>query len=112
MSFQVHHKGGVILTSHENDANNRCRITLGHGSACWYRLPEPLSIMGTSVGMEILASLVLAIHFVWISWVALGALWTRGRVLLAASHILSLVWGILVELLPWPLSFDDRRTVP
>lgn len=52
--------------------------------------------------MQFLASLVLAIHLLWILWVIFGAFWTRGRPLLTAFHILSLVWGIAVELLPLP----------
>jgi hypothetical protein len=60
--------------------------------------------------MEFLASLVLAIHLLWILWVIFGAIWTRGRPLLAALHILSLVWGIAVELspLPCPLTIAEQ----
>lgn len=46
--------------------------------------------------------LVLLIHFAWILWVIFGALWTSGRRWLTAFHIASLVWGILVEVGPWP----------
>jgi hypothetical protein len=35
--------------------------------------------------MELLASLVLAIHLLWILWVINGAFWTRGRPLLTVS---------------------------
>lgn len=52
--------------------------------------------------MEDLASLVLAIHLIWILWVISGAFWTRGRALLTAFHIASLAWGIVVEVSPWP----------
>jgi hypothetical protein len=48
------------------------------------------------------AILVLALHFVWILWVIFGALWTSGRRWLASFHIASLVWGIMVEVGPWP----------
>ena len=34
--------------------------------------------------------------------VVLGALLTRSRLVLRWLHILSLVWGILMRLLPWP----------
>jgi hypothetical protein len=46
--------------------------------------------------------MALAIHLAWILWVMFGALWTRGRSVLSAVHILSLAWGITVELSPWP----------
>ena len=52
--------------------------------------------------MEVLASLVLAIHLGWILWVVFGAFWTHGRPFLSALHILSLMWGIVVELSPLP----------
>lgn len=41
-------------------------------------------------------------HLAWIVWVIFGALWTRGRVLLTAFHIASLVWGVVVETSPLP----------
>ena len=52
--------------------------------------------------MEALAAAVLVIHLSWILWVIFGALWTRGRPWLAVFHVLSLVWGIIVEVGPWP----------
>jgi hypothetical protein len=48
------------------------------------------------------AELVLAIHLAWILFVIIGAFFTRGRPRLAALHIASLVWGIVVETGPWP----------
>jgi hypothetical protein len=38
----------------------------------------------------------------FILWVVFGALLTRSRPILRRLHIVSLVWGILTELLPWP----------
>jgi hypothetical protein len=52
--------------------------------------------------MRILAALVLAIHLAWILWVIFGALVTRGRPWLTVFHVTSLVWGIIVEVGPWP----------
>jgi hypothetical protein len=49
-----------------------------------------------------LAAAVRAIHLAWIVWAIMGALWTRGRPWLTAFHVLSLVWGIIVEVGPWP----------
>jgi len=50
---------------------------------------------------SLLASLVLALHLLFILWVVLGALFTRRSPLLRWLHIASLVWGVLVEILPW-----------
>ncbi len=60
--------------------------------------------------MQALASLTLAIHLLWILWVIVGAFFTRNRPLLAAFHILSLLWGIIVELspLPCPLTLTEQ----
>lgn len=49
-----------------------------------------------------LAALVLILHLLWILWVLAGWLITRGRPLLTALHIASLIWGAIVELGPWP----------
>jgi hypothetical protein len=46
--------------------------------------------------------LVLALHLVWILWVIFGAFWTRGRPWWTAFHLASLLWGIAVEIGPWP----------
>src|ERR1700746_2588183 len=51
-------------------------------------------------GMLAVATLLL--HGFFILWVIFGALLTRSRPLLRWLHIVSLVWGILTELLPWP----------
>lgn len=49
-----------------------------------------------------LAATVLVIHLLWIGWILLGWLFTRGWPLLTGLHIASLVWGVAVELGPWP----------
>jgi hypothetical protein len=49
-----------------------------------------------------LVVLVLSVHLLWILWVIFGALFTRGRPGMAAFHIASLLWGIVVETGPWP----------
>ncbi len=49
-----------------------------------------------------LATGVLAIHAVFILWVIFGAFVARSRPKLRWFHILCLVWGVLVEVLPWP----------
>ncbi len=57
------------------------------------------------MGKEIcrtLAAAVLALHLLWIAWVIGGAVLTRRRRMLAWFHIISLVYSILIEALPWP----------
>lgn len=52
--------------------------------------------------MEALAAAVLVVHLAWIFWAIAGALWTRGRLWWTAFHVASLIWGIVVEIGPWP----------
>ncbi|HEY7351452.1 MAG TPA: DUF2784 domain-containing protein [Terriglobales bacterium] len=49
-----------------------------------------------------LASAVLGLHLLYILWVIFGALVALHRPGLRLFHIACLIWGILVELLPWP----------
>jgi hypothetical protein len=49
-----------------------------------------------------LAVSVLALHALFILWVVFGALLTGSRPLLRWLHIVSLVWGVLTESIPWP----------
>jgi hypothetical protein len=49
-----------------------------------------------------MATVVLFLHALFIVWVIFGAFLTRSRPLLRWLHIASLVWGILIEFLPWP----------
>jgi hypothetical protein len=49
-----------------------------------------------------LATLVLFVHALFILWVVFGALVAASRPRLRRLHILSLVWGVLAEVLPWP----------
>ena len=49
-----------------------------------------------------LAISVLFIHALFILWVAFGAFLARSRPTLRWLHILSLIWGIFTEVLPWP----------
>lgn len=49
-----------------------------------------------------MATAISTIHLVWILLVIFGAIWTRGRPFWTAVHLLSLTWGIIVEVGPWP----------
>ena len=49
-----------------------------------------------------LAVCVLFLHALFLVWIVFGALLTRSRPILRWLHIASLVWGILIELLPCP----------
>jgi hypothetical protein len=50
----------------------------------------------------VLACVVLFVHSLFIAWIIFGTAFTRRRPLLGWLHIASLVWGILVEVGPWP----------
>jgi Protein of Unknown function (DUF2784) len=58
-----------------------------------------------------LAVAVLAVHLGWIVWVMFGWVVTRNRPVLRWLHILSLVYSILIENLPWscPLTVAETR---
>jgi hypothetical protein len=49
-----------------------------------------------------LAVFVLFLHALFIVWVVFGVFLTRSRPVLRWLHIVSLIRGILTELLPWP----------
>lgn len=53
-------------------------------------------------GMGALADAVILIHLLWIVLVLVGVVWTRGRPVWTAVHLACLVWGIVVEVGPWP----------
>jgi hypothetical protein len=55
--------------------------------------------------MKFIAIAILSAHVLWIVAVIFGALFTRGRPVWSALHILSLIWGIIVEVGPWPCPF-------
>jgi hypothetical protein len=50
----------------------------------------------------VLAEAVLILHLLWCVWVLLGCTVTRCRPLLRTLHIASLVYAIVIELVPWP----------
>ncbi len=52
--------------------------------------------------MGALLAAVLVLHLTWILWAIAGALWTRGHPWWTAFHVVSLIWGIIVEVGPWP----------
>ena len=56
------------------------------------------------------AAAVLALHVLWLLWVMLGWLVTRGRPWLRWLHIGSLLYGILIEVLlfPCPLTYAEN----
>ncbi len=50
----------------------------------------------------VLADGVLGLHLLFILWVVFGALVARNRQLLRWLHISCLVWGVVLEVTPWP----------
>jgi hypothetical protein len=49
-----------------------------------------------------LATVVLAVHLTWIVWAIFGWLVARNRPLLRWFHFGSLIYGIFIEIAPWP----------
>ncbi len=45
-----------------------------------------------------MAASVLSVHAVYIAWVIFGTLFTRGRPRLAALHVVTLVYGVTIEI--------------
>ena len=52
--------------------------------------------------LKFLATGISILHLAWILLLIFGAFWTRRRPFWTAVHLLSLVWGIIVEVGPWP----------
>jgi hypothetical protein len=57
-----------------------------------------------------LAAVILALHLLFILWVVFGVAVTRRRPVLRWLHLGCLVWGILIEILPWtcPLTWAEN----
>lgn len=47
-----------------------------------------------------MADVTLIVHLAFIAWVIFGALFTRGRTWLAWVHVITIVYGIVVETTP------------
>ncbi len=60
------------------------------------------AVVLTSGSYSALATSVLFVHAIFILLVVFGALLARSRPILRWVHIVSIVWGIITELLPWP----------
>lgn len=56
------------------------------------------------------AAVVFGLHLLFIGWVMFGAFLTRSRSVLRTLHLVSLFWGILIEVLPWtcPLTYIEN----
>ena len=51
---------------------------------------------------SVLAEAVRFLHLLWCAWVLLGWMVTRRRRVLRTLHIASLIYAIVIELVPWP----------
>jgi len=65
--------------------------------------------MTTPLLFYVLACVVLVVHSLYIGWVIFGAAFTRRRPLLAWLHIASLLWGIWIEVGPWPCPLTNAE---
>jgi hypothetical protein len=59
---------------------------------------------------RLLAVVVLTVHLAWIMWVIFGWVVTRNRPILRWLHILSLIYSLLIENLPWPCPLTVAET--
>lgn len=50
----------------------------------------------------VLAEGTLFLHVLWCAWVLLGWTVTRGRPVLRALHVVSVIYAIVIESVPWP----------
>ena len=50
----------------------------------------------------VFATVVLAVHLIWIIWVIFGWLVARDRRVLRWFHFGSLIYSIFIEIAPWP----------
>ena len=68
------------------------------------------SRIGTNGVYSALAGAILGLHLLFILWIVFGAAVTRRRPVLRWLHLGSLVWGILIEILPWtcPLTWAEN----
>jgi hypothetical protein len=89
-----------ILPEIPTGRRTRCDRTIGAG--CDIIVIEMAEACLFAIICGALAGVVLAVHLVWILWVIFGALLTRHRPLLGGLHIVSLIYGIVIELAPWP----------
>jgi hypothetical protein len=57
-----------------------------------------------------LAAAILTLHLLFILWVVFGATVTLRRPVLRWLHLGSLIWGMLIEILPWncPLTWAEN----
>ena len=59
---------------------------------------------------RVLATAVLFVHALFILWVVFGAFLAHSRPILRGLHIASLIWGVLIEILPWPCPLTTLET--
>jgi len=61
--------------------------------------------------MKYVAIVILLLHVIWILGVIFGAFFTRGRPVWSVLHVVCLIWGIVVEVVPsvWcPLTLAEQ----
>jgi uncharacterized protein DUF2784 len=56
----------------------------------------------TIAAASVLAEVVLLLHLLWCGWVSLGWTVTHRRRVLRTLHIASLIYAIVIEIIPWP----------
>ena len=59
-----------------------------------------------------MATGVLSLHAAYIAWVIFGAFFTRGRPRVAALHVATLVYGMIVEIFGFWCPLEVRGNLP
>jgi|SRR5215470_8916517 Protein of Unknown function (DUF2784) len=79
-------------------------MPLGRCWGSWEERKQPgLSLDNRTIpAASVLAEAVLFLHLLWCGWVLLGWTVTQRRRLLRTLHIASLIYAIVIQLVPWP----------
>lgn len=56
-----------------------------------------------------LAIMVVTIHLAFVGWVIFGAFFTRGRRWLTVTHIVCAIYGLIIEIAPWPCPLTEAE---
>lgn len=87
-----------LIVPNAEQQGNVCIIALTFANIAWLTSPDA----GQAGVYSTLAVCVLVLHVLFILWVIFGAFLVGSRPILRGLHIVSLIWGVLVEVLYWP----------
>jgi hypothetical protein len=87
-----------LIVPNTEHQGNVCIIALTSAHIAWLTPPDA----GQASVDSTLAVCVLVLHVLFILWVIFGAFLVGSHPILRWLHIVSLIWGVLVEVLYWP----------